>query len=66
MLLMRAQVIGIEALACAGTCRYRVVVVVVGEVLLEWHVVAGRVIDGHVGLRIGGYFGDGVESVTML
>jgi len=50
MLLMRTQVIGIEALASASAFRLRVVVVVVGEVLLKRHVVAGGVVDGHLEL----------------
>lgn len=52
MLLVRTQVIGIETLASAGACRFWVVVVVVGEVLLKRHVVAGRVMHGHVELKV--------------
>lgn len=55
MLLMRTHVIGIETLASAGACRVWVVVivvVVVGKVLLKRHVVARRMIDGHVELRV--------------
>lgn len=60
MFLMGTQIIGIEALAGAGPCRLRMVV------LLKRHVVAGRVVVGHFELKVARRYEDLAKCDTIV